>query len=134
MGRHQVDLQYLPQPDFLDFQLPTTHVALITNDGTTLTTETLQALVQKGNRVVVLNFPVIKNPIQKDGVTLSTNTDEAIAKALQTVVRQYGKIGTFIHLHPQLTFQNGNFAQHFQTEKAIVKTVFLIAKHEKKSL
>jgi len=125
-----VSLQYLPQPDFLNFQLPTTHIALITNDGTSLTSETLSALKAQGNRVVVLNlYGVVKNPIQENAVTLTANTDAAIAAALQTIEQQYGKVGTFIHLHPHLTFQNGNFAQHFQIEKAIVKTVFLLAKH-----
>jgi len=130
VGRHKVGLQYLPQPDQFAFTLPNTHIALITNDGTAFTTETQQALEKQGHKVVVLNLQeVIKNPIQKNALTLSANTDEAIATALQTIEKEYGKVGTFIHLHPNLTFQNGNFAQHFQTEKAILKTVFLLAKH-----
>ena len=85
---------------------------------------------QQGNRVVVLNLhKIVKNPIQKNGFTLTANTDEAIATALQSIEQEYGKVGTFIHLHPHLTFQNGNFSQHFQTEKTILKTVFLLAKH-----
>ena len=135
VGRHQVGLAYLPQPDFLNFKLPTTHIALITNEGTAFTAETQKALEKQGNKVVVLNLhQVVKNPVQSNGITLTANTDEAIATALQTIEQQYGKVGTFIHLHPQLTFQNGNFAQHFQTEKAIVKTVFLLAKHLQQSL
>ena len=67
--------------------------------------------------------------MQEKSISLTANTDEAIAAALRNIEQQYGKVGTFIHLHPHLTFQNGNFAQHFQTEKAIVKTVFLLAKH-----
>jgi len=130
VDRHQVGLQYLPQPDQLTFTLPSTHIALITNDGTAFTTETQRTLEQQGNKVVVLNLhQVIKNPIPNNAVSLTANTDEAIATALQTIEQQYGKVGTFIHLHPHLEFQNGNFAQHFQTEKAIVKTVFLLAKH-----
>jgi len=132
VGRHQVSLQYLPQPDFLNFKLPSTHIALITNDGTALTSETLKALEEQGNRVVVLNLHVhgvVKNPMQEKAISLTANTDEAITTALKNIEQQHGKVGTFIHLHPHLTFQNGNFAQHFQIEKAIVKTVFLLAKH-----
>jgi len=130
VGRHQVGLDYLPQPDQLAFTLPDTHIALVTNEGTAFTVETIKALEAKGNKVVVLNLnQVVKNPIQNNAISLTANTDEAIASALQTIEREYGKVGTFIHLHPNLTFQNGNFAQHFQTEKAIVKTVFLLAKH-----
>ncbi len=135
VSRHKVDLVYLPPPDFLAFTLPPTHIILITNNGALLTTELQQALEQKGNKVVVLNLhPVVENPVQKNAVTLTENTDEAIAKALQSIEQQYGKVGTFIHLHPHLEFQNGNFAQHFKTEKIILKTVFLLAKHLQKSL
>ena len=85
VDRHQVGLAYLPQPDQLVFTLPNTHIALITNDGTALTIETQQALEKQGNKVVVLNLhQVIKNPVQYNAVTLTANTDEAIATALQT--------------------------------------------------
>ncbi|MEM1123740.1 MAG: SDR family NAD(P)-dependent oxidoreductase, partial [Bacteroidota bacterium] len=130
VGRHQVGLKYLPNPDYLDFTLPTTHIALVTNEGTDFTTRTVENLTAKGNKVVVLNLPQITgNPIVKDAIRLSATTDQAIADVLQIIEQQYGQVGTFIHLHPQLTFQNGNFAQHFSTEKAILKTVFLLAKH-----
>jgi len=130
VGRKEINLQYLPFPDQLTCTLPTTHIALITNEGTNLTTSVQQALEAKGNKVVLLNFPeVVTNSIQKNAITLSSNTDEAIAKAIQTIEQQYGKVGTFIHLHPSLTFQKGNFAQHFAIEKIIIKNVFLLAKH-----
>ena len=48
---------------------------------------------------------------------------------MQSIEQQYGKVGTFIHLHPHLEFSGGNFAQHFQTERVILQDVFLLAKH-----
>jgi NAD(P)-dependent dehydrogenase (short-subunit alcohol dehydrogenase family) len=135
VGRKKVGLNYLPKPDFLSFSLPTTHIALITNDGGALTVETLSLLESRGNRVVVLNLPQTKASTQlKNVVNVENNSDEAIAKALAQITEQYGQVGTFIHLHPQFTFQNGNFAQHFQTEKSIIKSVFLLAKHLQKPL
>jgi NAD(P)-dependent dehydrogenase (short-subunit alcohol dehydrogenase family) len=128
-------LKYLPKPDYLEFTLPQTHVALITNEGSELTTKVMESLEQKGNKVVVLNLhSVVNNPITRNGVTLSANTDEAIKEAIQTIQTQYGPIGTFIHLHPHFEFQNGNFAQHFNVEREIVKTVFFLAKHIQPSL
>ncbi len=130
VGRKKVHLQYVPPPDQLAFTLPDTHIALITNEGTELTTSVQQAIEAKGNKVVVLNFhQVVNNPISKNAVTLTANTDEAIAKAIQQIEQQYGKVGAFIHLHPNMTFQGGNFAQHFPTEKVILKNVFLLAKY-----
>lgn len=122
-------LKYLPRPDFLEFSLPSSHIALVTNEGSELTTQVVHALENQGNKVVVLNLPNISNPATQNAVNLSENTDAAIKTAIETVQNQYGKVGTFIHLHPHFEFQNGNFTQHFDIERAVVKTVFFIAKH-----
>lgn len=132
--RNEIGLKYLAKPDYLEFSLPNTHVALITNDGSELTQQVIQALEQKGNKVVVLNLHQVNNPIQHNSVQLSSNTDDAIKTAIETVQSQYGAIGTFIHLHPHFEFQNGNFTQHFAVERDLVKAVFLIAKHIQPSL
>lgn len=134
VGRKKVHLAFLPKPDYLEFSLPDTHIALVTNEGTSFTIETIQALERQGHKVVVLNLPNTPSPVQNNSVLLTTNTDEAIAIAIQTIEQQYGKVGTFIHLHPSLTFQNNRFAQYFEKEKAIIKTVFLLAKYIQPSL
>lgn len=132
--RNEIGLKYLPQPDYLDFKLPATHIALITNDGSALTTEVRQALEQKGNKVITLNLHQVANPVAENSITLSSNTDTAIKTAIEQIQNQYGQVGTFIHLHPHFEFQNGNFAQHFVVERDLVKAVFLIAKHIQPSL
>jgi len=124
----------LPQPDFLEFSLPDTHHALITNDGSALTQQVITSLKKDGNKVVVLNLPNIANPIAENAVNIATATDVAIGEAIQNVRTQYGKTGTFIHLHPHFEFQNGNFKQHFDAEKAVVKTLFFLSKHLQKDL
>lgn len=127
--RKEVYLHYLPQPDYLQFQLPSTHIALVTNDGSNLTTAVVQALQQKGNQVVVLNLPTIEATYQASAnIRVTENTADAIQKALEQVAQQYGQVGTFIHLHPHFEFQSGRFTQHFEAERAIVKSVFLLSK------
>ncbi len=127
--RSEVGLTYLPQPDFLEFKLPETHIALITNEGSALTAEVQKKLTEQGNKVVVLNLPNVNKASVQQSVDLTELTDEAIQTTLATIEQQYGKVGTFIHLHPHLEFQNGRFTQHFQQDLAVVKTVFLLAKH-----
>ena len=95
---------------------------------------TIEALKARGNKVAVLNLPNVPNPIKVNGVVLKENTDQAISKAIIEVQRRFGKIGSFIHLHPHFEFQEGNFTQHFTEEKAIVKTLFFLAKHLQKDL
>ncbi|MEM8907041.1 MAG: hypothetical protein AAGD05_04270 [Bacteroidota bacterium] len=129
-----MSLSYLPRPDFLEFTLPDTHIVLITSEGTSLSTEVFDQVARQGFRPVLLNLPG-QNPIKnRAAVHLKVVSDEAIAQAVAEVEKQFGKVGSFIHLHPHFEFQNGQFAQHFQTEKNLLKTVFLLAKHLKTSL
>lgn len=131
--RNEIGLKYLPKPDYLEFSLPKTHIALITNDGSELTNQVIKALEAEGNKVVVLNLHNVSNP-HIQGITLAENNDAAIQTAIQNIESQYGKVGTFIHLHPHFEFQNGNFAQHFNTEREIIKSIFLVAKYIQPSL
>ena len=122
-------MKYLPQPDYLEFTLPETHHALVTNDGSELTKQVVSNLKEKGNSVVVLNLPNIDNPISENAVNVSANSDEAVETAIAEVHDKYGKIGSFVHLHPHFEFQSNNFTQHFKPEKEVVKTLFFLAKH-----
>lgn len=129
VARNKVELGYLPRPDYLDFTLPNTHIALLTNEGSPLTKAVYQALLAKGNKVVVLNLAGITAPFSENSITLASHSDEAIQAAVEQIHQQYGQVGTFIHLHPHLTFSNHQFAQHFDLERELLKGVFLLAKH-----
>ena len=98
--RSEVFLQYLPQPDFLEFSLPNTHIALITNEGSDLTPTLAKTLEAQGNKVVVLNLEKNTSSNHTNTVQLESISDQAIATALSQIETQYGKVGTFIHLHP----------------------------------
>lgn len=127
--RNKVELGYLPRPDYLDFTLPNTHIVLLTNDGSALTQTVCESLVAKGKRVVILNLAGIPPVLSHNNITLSSNSNDAIETAIKQVKTQYGAIGTFLHLHPHLTFDKHQFAQHFDLERDLIKGVFLIAKH-----
>lgn len=124
----------MPQPDFLEFSMPASHIVLVTNDGSELTPKVVAALEGKGNQVVVLNLSGISNAIDKDAFTLPDSSDQSVADAIQKIHKNYGKIGSFIHLHPHFEFQPPQFTQHFSLEKQVVKTLFFIAKHVQKDL
>lgn len=132
--RFEVGLKYLPQPDFLEFSMPKSHVILVTNDGSELTPHVIAALQKKGNKVVALNVSGINNPIKVDALTLSDSSDGSVANIIQEVHQKYGEIGSVIHLHPHFEFQRPQFTQHFEAEKNILKTLFLLAKHVQKDL
>lgn len=134
MTRSEVGLEFLPQPDFLSFSLPDSHVVLLTGDGSTLTSEIRKQLEDSGNRVVVLNLPGIGEPLTQNAVSLEAFSNEAVAEAVASVRSRHGEVGSFLHIHPHFEFQNGQFTQHFSTERQVLKALFFLAKHLQKPL
>ena len=138
--RHPAKLQPLPEPDFLEFSLPEGHIALITDDGSLTTTELAESLTQSGCQVVVLSFPqsIIPGrsvlPSNIKNIILEDLSEEHLQQQLTAITANCGPIGAFIHIHPIFNAPNNGFVNYLPEEKAIVKQVFFIAKHLKKSL
>ncbi|TAF03967.1 MAG: acyltransferase domain-containing protein, partial [Nostocales cyanobacterium] len=140
LPRRPAKLQTLPKPDFWECKLPEGHISLITDDGSLTTSKLAHALLEQGGKVVVLSFPQslvaeqLPLPTGVTRITLANMSEEHLQLLLQSITTQHGKIGAFIHLHPQFTAANTNQTSYLEAEKAIVKQVFLMAKHLKQSL
>ncbi|MEH2164778.1 MAG: beta-ketoacyl synthase N-terminal-like domain-containing protein [Nostoc sp.] len=138
--RHLVKLRSLPQPDYLDFTLPEGHIGLITDDGSLTTYKLAESLIEKGWKVVVISFPqsLIAQqaplPTGVTRVTLANLSEEHLHQQLQAIASHCGAIGAFIHLHPMFVGNHTGSISYNESEKAIVKHVFLMAKHLKPSL
>jgi polyketide-type polyunsaturated fatty acid synthase PfaA len=138
--RHPVKLRSLPQPDYLDFTLPEGHIGLITDDGSLTTYKLTESLIEKGWKVVVISFPqsLIAQqaplPTGVTRVTLANLSEEHLQQQLQAIASHCGAIGAFIHLHPMFVVNHTGSISYNEVEKAIVKHVFLMAKHLKPSL
>jgi len=137
---HQVRLKPLPAPDFLEFQLPVGHICLITDDGGPTTLTLAHQLLQRGYRIVLLGFPqhVVSRrepwPPEIAQVRLQDMSEMHLRQQLATISTSYGPVGAFIHLNPAwqeaLAQQRNNEDLTFlNSEEAVVKHVFLIAKH-----
>ncbi|BBD66960.1 polyketide synthase phosphopantetheine-binding HglE [Nostoc commune NIES-4072] len=138
--RHPVKLRSLAQPDYLDFTLPEGHISLITDDGSLTTYKLTESLIEKGWKVVVISFPqsLIAQqaplPTGVTRVTLANLSEEHLQQQLQAIASHCGAIGAFIHLHPMFVGNHTGSISYNESEKAIVKHVFLMAKHLKPSL
>ncbi len=123
----------LPAPDQMDFNLPAGHICLITSDGTPATPALAQAMLQKGWPVVVLRLPanlVVDRLALPEGVhtvDLLDLSELALDAALKEV-NKHGPVGLFAHL--ALSGDGGGP----EKAKAMVKLVFLAAKHLKAQL
>jgi acyl carrier protein len=138
--RQIASVKPLPAPDFLDSSLPEGHIGLLTDDGTPLTASLAQALTDRGWKVVVLSFPsslVAAQPQLPAGVnrvTLQDVEETHLSQTLQSIAATYGPVGAFIHVQPASQNGQGNGISFSEKEKAIVRHVFLLAKHLKLSL
>lgn len=137
--RSPVKLTVLPEPDVLDFTLPEQHIALITDDGTATTSELALALGKRNWKVVVLSFPqtLIAEQLPLPGginrVVLANLSEEHLQNQLEAIASEYGQIAAFIHLNPA-NYDASNCVRYLETEKALLRHVFLIAKHLKAPL
>jgi acyl carrier protein len=138
VGRSAVRLKALPFPDLLEAHLPAGFIALLTNDGTPATAKLANALTERNWRVVVMNFPQTavnafnKLPVHIPQVTLPDLFEANLTQALKGIEEEYGQVGAFIHLNPYS--DPAPDMPFVEAEKAIVKEVFLLAKHLKDSL
>lgn len=131
-------MRYLPEPDQLEeFAVPT-GVTLVTNDGTALTTALVQVLLQRGHQVAVLSFG--EDLVRKSAQVMPEGALEIVLpdtrdEVLGQIIRQLpGPVARFIYLHPHLRFPLGQLGLHFNREKALLKAVFMLAKHLKAPL
>jgi NAD(P)-dependent dehydrogenase (short-subunit alcohol dehydrogenase family) len=130
----------LPEPDYLDLTLAKDSICLITDDGSLTTTKLAQLLTDRGWKVVVISFPDFlvsqqcSLPDNIHRVVLSDLSEQSLQQELAKITTNYGSIGGFIHLHPLFKVELDPKVRYLEKERAIVKQVFLMAKHLTKML
>ncbi|WP_293064412.1 MULTISPECIES: type I polyketide synthase [unclassified Moorena] len=135
-----VKLKTLPEPDSLDFALPDKHIVLLTDDGSLTTSKLAQSLTDRDWKVVVLSFPqsliAEQLPLPKgvSRIVLNDLSEEHLKQQLAAITANYGSVAAFIHLNPALETGPNHGITFLDLEKALLKQVFLIAKHLKPSL
>jgi acyl transferase domain-containing protein/acyl carrier protein len=138
--RSPVRLKYLPEADVLDFTLADGHIALLTDDGSVTTAKLAEILYKHGWKVVVLSFPQslipgqLPLPEEINRVVLADLTEEHLQQQLTAIATNYGQIAAFIHLNPSNHKDSDNHVRYLESEKAILRHVFLIAKYLKEPL
>jgi len=154
--RSLVKLKSLPTPDFLEFTMPANHICLITDEGTPTSIKLAQALAEQGWKVALLSFPPSVLPVAAERqpefateshslanlkssggishILLQDMSEDHLKQQLATIFTSHGSVGVFIHLNPTRTVRTNEGEGLPESEKAIVKHVFFMAKHLKRSL
>jgi len=135
----------------LDLTWHSEHICLLTDDGTPTTIALAKGLTERGWIVNLLHFPtpiIAKRsalPAGINQVVLTDLSETHLKQQLAAIADNYGPIGAFIHLHTPSPSQEGSKGKSplergfrdvldADSEKNILKSVFLIAKHLNKSL
>ncbi|MCB0208341.1 MAG: SDR family NAD(P)-dependent oxidoreductase [Anaerolineae bacterium] len=138
--RHEVSLERLPEPDYMEFNPPATTCCVITDDGGPTTTALAQSLLKQGWHPVVLSFPLTTIPEQLplpeniERVVLEDLSEDHLQKQLKAIAKQHGSIGGFIHLNPSYPVGATIVEAFSEPQREIIRHVFFMAKHLKESL
>jgi acyl transferase domain-containing protein/acyl carrier protein len=136
LSRGYVSLKSIPLPDRISVEIPVDHVTVLTNDGSELTNTLAKNLMALNHHVVVLSLAetsALTKSALPEGVQhikAADTSEEALQTVVQDIQARFGHIATFIHLDPANTGKS-DFAEH---EKAVVKSIFLLAKTLKTDL
>ncbi len=135
--RLSVCLEQLLEPDFSEFKLPEGQICLLTDDGTNTTVELARSLQSRGLQVIVMSFPGYIVPSQNwpdNGIKRIMLNDLSETHLQEQLA--IGQIAAFIHLSPCRQIPTNSSVQdilNVEADKALLKYVFLLAKHLKKS-
>ncbi len=115
-------------------------MAVLTDDGSDATPALARALAGLDWKIVVLNFPpeivhkVSPLPAGVNRVTLEDMSEEELQRKLAEIAQSRGPVAAFIHLHPASTAELNGSIHYPAADRAIVRQVFLAAKHLKEPL
>lgn len=138
--RFAVRATQLPQPDFLEFELPENSLILITDDGTEKSRLLAESYLQQDLKVGMIHLGTVYNKETEKlkGDMLHFHLPEAdeddIHSKMDEMIAKHKKISAFIHMNPPSKGNNEGILDVSENEAVILKTVFLIARHLKKPL
>jgi hypothetical protein len=130
----------LPNPDWLELSWTGAGIGLLTDDGSPTTGQLAQALTAQGLKVIVLSFPLDiipqRSPLPEGipRIALVELCETHLQQTLGDIMATYGSISAFIHLHPRLPLPLDETLLYPEADKAVLRQVFLMAKHLKQTL
>jgi hypothetical protein len=127
----------LPKPDILEGAYADTASFLVTDDGSTLTAQLSQALLERGWDVIILQFPkfttssTLSLPSKVNIISLQDWSEGQLQQKLSNLPLKDSSLAGFIHLHPIFSDLSETGLCFRENEHEILKQVFLSAKYLK---
>jgi len=138
--RFPARLESIPQPDYLNFELPKGSLVLITDDGSQRASLLAEAYLAAGQKVGLLQFDTLKStgkrkiPEGAQRYLINTSDEDAIRAQMEAIFAENANLAAFIHLNAETKGESKGLLAISAQETANLKAVFLIARHLKKPL
>ena len=136
--RFPVAVKPLPQPDYLEFELPKDSLVLITDDGTDRSRLLAKSIQQQGQKVGMVHFngTAVKSDLPEDVLNIHfESADEVeIQTKMEALITDHAKIAAFIHMDPPANRKGKKLLAVSENKNEVLKSVFLMARHLKKPL
>jgi len=137
---YPVKVKRLPDPDWLEFDIPDDCMILITDDGVGKSRLLVDTLLSEGKTVGLMrigkqkaaHIEAAKETFHLFEIGLAD--EDEIQRNLEEITALHKKIAAFIHVHPPAKKSKKSLLQVPEEEEALLKTIFLIARHLKKPL
>jgi polyketide-type polyunsaturated fatty acid synthase PfaA len=135
-----VKVKQLPQPDFLKFDIPEDGLVLITDDCTEKSRLLAEFYLKQNLKVGMVHFGMIENQniknLPKDILHfyLKESNEDEIQSKMEEIITKHDNIWAFIHMNPPSKGNPKDILEISEKEAAILKSVFLMARHLKKPL
>ncbi|MDO9545846.1 MAG: beta-ketoacyl synthase N-terminal-like domain-containing protein [Pelolinea sp.] len=138
--RFPVEVKQIAQPDYLEFEIPKDNLILITDDGAEKSQLLAKSFSASGHKVGMIHL----GKINSDGIINSENgvlhfyfnelKEDMIQSKMEEIIGDHNKISAFIHINPSAHNDQQDLLQVSENQAAVLKTVFLMARHLKKPM
>ena len=138
--RFPVEVKQLAQPDYLEFDLPKDNLILITDDGADRSRLLAKSFSRQGHKVGLVHIGMgdsDESDNSENGVLhfhFNKLNEEMIQSKMEEIIGNHNKISAFIHMHPSVEEDQQDLLQVSKKQAAVLKTVFLMARHLKKPM
>jgi polyketide-type polyunsaturated fatty acid synthase PfaA len=135
-----VQVKQIPQPDFLKFEMSEDGLVLITDDCTEKSRLLAESFHEQGLKVGLIHFEGFESqntdnlPDEIQHIQLSKSNEDKIQSEMESIIVKNNRISAFIHMNPASNGNRAGILDAAESDAAILKSVFLIARQLKKPL
>ena len=138
--RSSVMVKRLPDPDYLEYEIPEDCLILITDDGSDRSRLLVEHLLSQGKKVGLVHFGMLEHGDSGERAEnvqhfqINLEDDDEVQAKMEEIISRNEKIAAFIHVNPLGHNSQKGVLEMPAEETSLLKTIFLMARHLRKPL